>query len=214
MEIHEKQRKILNRLAEAAARGVSPPTILEFVEFLGVKSPAVVQYHLRKLQEAQLIHKTPGKSRSVTLTNLGKSEVTHRPIPVLGDIAAGLPILAQESKNAADLVRDLTGRGDFALRVKGDSMQDADILDGDYAILRTQQTADQGEIVAVLIRDFDTEATLKGYYPESDRVRFVAANDDYDDIVIDRDGADWEILGKYVGKLRYDDGYMPEAYRV
>ena len=213
MDIHEKQRKILNRLAESAARGVSPPTILEFMEFLGVRSPAVVQYHLKKLQEAQLIQKTPGKSRSTSLTNLGKGEVTHRPIPVLGDIAAGMPILAQESKYATDLVRDLTGRGDFALHVKGDSMKDADILDGDYAILRTQQTADQGEIVAVLIRDFDTEATLKGYYPESDRVRFVAANEDYDDIIINHGDNEWEILGKYVGKVRYDDGYMPDANR-
>lgn len=211
MEMHEKQRKILNRLAEAAARGVSPPTILEFVEFLGVKSPAVVQYHLRKLEEAQLIQRTPGKSRSVQLTNLGKGEVTHRPIPVLGDIAAGMPILAQESKQPSDLVRDLTGRGDFAVRVKGDSMKDADILDGDYAILRNQKTADQGEIVAVLIRDFDTEATLKGYYLESDGVRFVAANDEYDDIVLEHGADDWEILGKLVGKVRYDDGYMPEG---
>ena len=200
MEMHEKQRKILNRLAEAAARGVSPPTILEFVEFLGVKSPAVVQYHLRKLEEAKLIQRTPGKSRSVQLTNLGKGEVTHRPIPVLGDIAAGTGVLAMENvEESVPMPSEFTGSGDlFMLRVRGDSMIDAGIFNGDHVVARVQPTADPGDLVVAGIPD--GEATVKHLRIDGETVVLVPSNPAFDELRYPADEVD--IYGRVVTVLR------------
>ena len=110
--------------------------------------------------------------------------------------------------------------GKYLLRIDGihrapspNSMKDAGVRDEDYAILRRQNTANRGDIVAVVISEVDSEATLKGYSPENDRVRFVPANDAYEEIVIKHgSGQRWDILGKLVGAVRFMDGMMPEGF--
>ena len=110
MPLHEKQKRILDRLAETSSQGISAPSILELVELLGVRSPAVVQYHLKRLEEGQYIRRTRRKSRGLSLTDSGRRETTYQRIPVLGDIAAGIPIYAHEDNEANDLVRRTTDR--------------------------------------------------------------------------------------------------------
>jgi repressor LexA len=209
--LHEKQKQILEELAERHARGQSAPSTRELRALLGAKSPAVPEYHLKKLEASGYITRTKGQSRGIALTGIG-SRIVGRYVPVLGSIAAGMPIVAQQDEQA-DLIRDMTGRGDFALHVQGDSMQLADVHDGDYAILREQKSAERGEIVAAVLYDFEAEATLKGYYPESNCVRFVPANPAYEEIVLEHgSGSRWAILGKLVGVVRFVDGMMPEAF--
>ena len=189
----QKQRLILNELAVRLS-GARAPTILDLVEIFGVKSPAVVQYHFKKLEEQRLVTHTPWKSRSQRLTEIGRARVRDRLVPVLGDIAAGVPI-AQHGDDG-DLVQNIGSRCDFALCVQG------------------TQCRGRGSTTATLpCYDVDAEAALKGYYPERDSVRFVAANDAYEDITIPHgSGRRWDILGKLVGTMRFTDGQMPEAF--
>ena len=202
--MNDKQRRLLNAVADSLRRDGRPPTIAELAAELGYRSPSPVQHHLRPLEEGGYIEREPRKKRNLRLTSKGERHVVGASLPILGAIAAGVPILAAEDAERPTLVDELAARGDFALLVRGDSMRDADILDGDYAILRAQQTADAGDIVAVIFDEFDSEATLKVYRPGRDCVRFEPANDEYESIVVSRDGdARWRIIGKFVGRVRY-----------
>ena len=198
-----KKRRVLDAISESLQVNGRPPTVSELADKLGYKSPSPVQHHLRKLEADGYITREPGKNRNLRLTRLGEASVAKRAIPILGEIAAGVPILASEDPDRPTLTDELAARGDFALRVKGDSMRDADILDGDYAILRHQNTADSGDIVAIIFDDVDSEATLKVYRPERDCVRFEPANDAYAARVVQkREEVRWRIVGKFVGRVR------------
>lgn len=174
-----------------------PPTIREIGEAFGISSTNGVRYHLNLLEKAGHLKRKSKLSRGIeaggTATALGG-------IPILGRVAAGQPILAEESYDGSLELHDMFGdpSGMFALRVRGDSMIDAGILEGDYVIVRNQDRADAGQIVVALLND---EATVKYYRPRGRRVELEPANEKYEPIVVDAD-ATFRILGVVKGVVR------------
>lgn len=171
------------------------PSVREICEAVGLKSPSTVHFHLMRLQEQGLIKKGSFKGRAIVLTE----EQEHRDrsrIPILGDVAAGAPILAQECIDDY-LVFDCGGQEDeyFALRVRGESMLKAGILPDDLVVVRRQQTAANGEIVVALLGD---EATVKRLSRRNGAVWLLPENDAYQPI----DGREAQVLGKVTAVVR------------
>lgn len=168
------------------------PSVREICEAVGLKSPSTVHFHLKRLQERGLIEKGDFKGRAIVLTN--KQEKDR--IPVLGNVAAGTPILAQECVEDY-LAFDCGGREDefFALRVRGESMLKAGILPDDLVVVRQQPTATNGEIVVALLGE---EATVKRLSRRNGQTWLLPENDDYQPI----DGTEAQILGKVMAVIR------------
>ena len=186
MKLTAMQEKIYRYIRQYAQERGYPPTVREIGDAVGLKSPSTVHFHLKNLEKAGCIAINPGKGRAITLLDPSDEEPT-RQIPILGAVAAGSPILAQE-RIEGYLPLDWTKRGDFALRVRGESMLDAGIFPGDYVIVRQQPEANSGEIVVALIGD---EATVKRYSLRNGQVWLVPANDAYSPI----DGSEARIIG-------------------
>ncbi len=168
------------------------PSVREIGEAMGLKSPSTVHFHLKRLQERGLIAKSDGKGRALVLT--GRSEPNR--IPVLGDVAAGAPILAQERIEDYLTIDGDSNEGEyFAVRVQGESMRNAGILPGDLVVVHRQQTANHGEIVVALL---DDEATVKRLSCKDDTVWLLPENDAYQPI----DGTNATILGKVTTVIR------------
>lgn len=168
---------------------------------MGLKSPSTVHFHLKGLEEAGVIIKAEGKTRAITLSGTGRPVPEEQDphadqIPVVGSVAAGSPILAEECIEDY-LTFDTQGLSGehFALRVRGESMLDAGILPGDLVVVHRQQEVHSGEIVVAL---FEDEATVKTYRRKDGHVWLMPANDDYTPI----DGDRAEILGKVVAVVR------------
>jgi len=211
-ELTERQREILAFIVkETESRGF-PPTIREIGEEMDIRSTNGVNDHLKALERKGYLNRGEQQSRSLVptkrarmLLGLGvKRESGMVEVPLLGKVAAGAPLLAQE--NAEDSVRIdsflLGGNGKevFALRVKGQSMIEDGIFDGDYLFVRKAAQAQAGDIVVALIED---EATVKRYYPEADRIRFQPANATMQPIYVNRtDFRSTMILGHVVGVYR------------
>lgn len=199
-----KQSRILTYICSRVQADGLPPTHEEIRRAFKLRSANGVRQHLRLIRNKGYIELYPGKSRGIrvltmTADFLQKSLVN---IPVVGQIAAGKPILAEE--NVEDHIAVSGGlfpHGDlFALRVEGDSMTNVGITSGDLAVIRQQPTVDNGRIAAVLSGN---EATLKRIYAGKDHIRLEAENDDVADIVITKvQGIDVRILGLYVGVIR------------
>ena len=168
------------------------PSVREICEAVGLKSPSTVHFHLKRLQERGLIEKGDGKGRALVLTGVQE----RKKIPVVGTVAAGAPILAQECIEDY-LTFDCGGREEesFALRVRGESMIKAGILPGDLVVVRRQQTAENGEIVVALLED---EATVKRLSRKNGHIWLLPENDDYQPI----DGTQAQILGKVAAVIR------------
>ncbi len=168
------------------------PSVREICEAVGLKSPSTVHFHLKRLQERGLIEKGDGKGRALVLTGVQE----RKKIPVVGTVAAGAPILAQECIEDY-LTFDCGGREEesFALRVRGESMIKAGILPGDLVVVRRQQTAENGEIVVALLED---EATVKRLSRKNGHIWLLPENDDYQPI----DGTNAQILGKVTAVVR------------
>ena len=168
------------------------PSVREICEAVGLKSPSTVHFHLKRLQERGLIEKGDGKGRALVLTGVQE----RKRIPVVGTVAAGAPILAQEGIEDY-LTFDCGGREEesFALRVRGESMIKAGILPGDLVVVRRQQTAENGEIVVALLED---EATVKRLSRKNGHIWLLPENDDYQPI----DGTNAQILGKVTAVVR------------
>lgn len=168
------------------------PSVREIGEAVGLKSPSTVHFHLKRLQEQGRIAKGDFKGRAMVLTQ----QYERDRIPIVGDVAAGAPILAQECVDDY-LTFDCHGReGEyFALRVRGESMLNAGILPGDLAVVRRQQTARSGDIVVALLED---EATVKRLSLRNGQVWLLPENDDYEPI----DGNEAVVLGKVVAVVR------------
>ena len=201
--LSERQRQILTVIQKwALTYGYSPST-REIADAVGLASPSTVGRHLRSLEELGLLRRGRTATRPVDVRMfLRPAERTRETpgtvgVPVLGDIAAGTPILAEQTHDEVlPLPRDLVGRGTlFGLRVRGDSMIDAAICDGDLVIVKQQQEACNGDIVAAMI---DDEATVKVYRRRAGHVILEPRNPSYDDI----DGDRAAILGKVVSVLR------------
>jgi len=174
----------------------SAPTIREIGERFGISSTNGVRYYLTLLEKAGYIRRDRKISRGI-----GPSAAMNPVgIPLLGRVAAGQPILAEENVTESLDIADMFGEteGLFALRVRGDSMIDAGILEGDYVIVRKQETARAGEIVVALIED---EATVKRYQPKRGHIELVAENPRYEPIVVEHD-ANFRVLGTVRGVIR------------
>ncbi|MDO4286629.1 MAG: transcriptional repressor LexA [Eubacteriales bacterium] len=171
--ITEKQRQILAFIRECTAEQGYPPSVREIAAAVGLRSPSSVHAHLKHLRELGYLEQENGKTRTIKLAgHTGGTEV-----PLLGRVAAGMPILAVEEAESV-LHVDLDGRGGqhFALRIRGDSMINAGILDGDYIIVRSQNYAQQGQIVVAMLED---EATCKRLEQEDGHIWLMPENPDY-----------------------------------
>jgi repressor LexA len=182
-----------------------PPTVREIGEAVGLASPSTVHAHLANLERAGLLRRDPTKPRALELSGRERP-ASDRPsreedrLPLLGQIAAGGPLLAAENVEEYVSVPGLVGPADFVLRVKGESMIDAGILDGDYVVVRRQQDATQGDIVVALAGDDDSadEATVKRLFREDGRVRLQPENATMEPIYAEH----VQVLGKVVGVFR------------
>lgn len=171
------------------------PSVREICEAVGLKSPSTVHFHLKRLQERGLIEKGDCKGRAIVL----KDQRDRDRIPIVGCVAAGSPILAEESIEDY-LAFDCQGREEeyFALRVRGESMLGAGILPRDLVVIRRQQTAVNGEIVVALLGE---EATVKRYSKRGDKIWLLPENDAYSPI----DGTEAQLLGKVAAVVRRYD---------
>ncbi len=201
MELTPRQRSVLEFIREYQASNGIAPSVREVCAHLGLKSPGGIHRILRVLEAKGYLTSSPGKKRSWCV----RGSVRGGSIPLLGRIAAGVPIQAQEDLEE-DLPVDpaLFGTSEcFGLRVQGDSMVEVHIADGDLAIIRPQEDAEDGQIVAVMVDNILPEATLKILRRRNGAVELHAANSDYPPMVFKgRDRARVRILGRLVGVIR------------
>jgi repressor LexA len=221
----ERRQKILECIARAVAERGYPPSVREIAEAVGLASPSAVHHHLTALERDGLLERGPHSSRALRLTVRGEVElggVTRRPValeradrgrvtpfrmpverdplalPVIGEIAAGQPIEAYaEGAETLEVPRSLQARDDsYVLRVRGKSMIDALIDDGDYVVVQPQATARDGDIVVALLED--NGVTLKRFFREKDRIRLQPANAEMEPIY----ASEVQVQGKVVGVIR------------
>ena len=200
MELTGRQQEIWTFLVDYVDGHGYPPTVREIGEAVGLASPSTVHAHLANLERAGLLKRDPTKPRALELTGREQPSVVTLPkLPLLGQIAAGGPLLAEQNVED-ELAVPENLRGDFLLRVKGDSMIDAGILDGDIVVVRRAQDARNGDIVVALAGDDESteEATVKTFYKEKGRIRLQPENSALDPIYADY----VQVLGKVVGVFR------------
>jgi repressor LexA len=201
-ELTGRQREIWSFVLEYVDRHGYPPTVREIGEAVGLASPSTVHAHLANLERAGLLRRDPTKPRALELVGREKAApaVAELPkLPLLGQIAAGGPLLADENIEDQIAVPE-TLQGDFLLRVKGDSMIEAGILDGDVVVVQRAQDARNGDIVVALAGDDESadEATVKRFFREGARVRLQPENSALEPIYAPY----VELLGKVVGVFR------------
>lgn len=202
VKLTRRQQEIYDYIHSFTSEHGYPPSVREIGTAVGLKSPSTVHFHMKGLEEAGLIVKAEGKTRAITLPGaptgpMGEEADPHaNQVPVVGNVAAGSPILAQE--HIEDYLtfdtQGLSGEH-FALKVRGESMLGAGILPGDLVIVHRQQEVRSGEIVVAL---FEDEATVKTYRRKDGRVWLLPENPEYQPI----DGAHAEIIGKVVAVIR------------
>jgi repressor LexA len=200
-----KRRRILEFIAESIRERGYPPSVREIGEAVGLTSPSTVHAHLKVLQRDGYLRKDAEKPRTIVVhfeptsgAAMRVRPVSH--VPLVGSVAAGTGVLAEESvEEVLPLPEDFTGQGElFMLRVRGDSMIDAGILDGDYVVVRREQTVEPGEIVVVGING--GEATVKRYKRRRGKVVLVPANQALTEMEFRPDEV--EVYGKVVTVLR------------
>ncbi|MEQ3553974.1 transcriptional repressor LexA [Pseudonocardia nematodicida] len=207
-----RQRKVLAVIREWVDRYGYPPSVREIGDAVGLTSTSSVHHQLRTLERKGLLRRDPNRTRAVDVrspeqvagTDGADTDATGGPdrpapafVPLIGDIAAGGPILAEQAvQDVFPLPREIVGEGTlFLLNVKGDSMVDAAITDGDWVVVRQQPVAEQGEVVAAMI---DGEATVKTFRRKDGHIWLMPANDAYDPIP----GDEASILGRVVAVMR------------
>lgn len=200
-KISSKQREILEYIkSEILSRGY-PPAVREICEAVNLKSTSSVHSHLETLEKNGFIRRDPTKPRAIEICddNFQMVRTEMASLPVIGTVAAGTPILAEENIDSyfpvpAEIVPN--GAPSFVLKVKGDSMINVGIFNGDQIFVQQCNTARNGDTVVALI---DDSATVKTFYKEKDHIRLQPENDDMDPIIVD----DCQILGKVFGVFRY-----------
>ena len=211
LELNKREKAILKFIEKKIKEDGYPPSVREIGKAVGLSSTATVHGYLAKLREKGYIKKEDKKGRTLKLLkggngepidnqNFGKNFYSQKElidVPLVGKITAGMPILAVENiTDSFPIPIDFVGNSDcFMLTVRGESMIEAGILDGDYILVRKQQDAVNGEIVVALIED---EATVKTFYKEKDHIRLQPENETMDPIIV----PDCAILGKVVGVFR------------
>ena len=195
----EKQSEILAYIKDCILKKGSPPTVREICEKVQLKSTSSVHSHLEQLEKNGYIHRDPTKPRTIEIVddtfNLTRREVVN--VPLIGTVAAGAPILAQENiENYFPIPVELLPNNEtFMLKVKGDSMIEAGIFDGDRVIVEQTNVARNGEIVVALV---DDSATVKRFYKEKGYIRLQPENSSMEPIIV----PDVKILGKVIGLFR------------
>lgn len=198
-KITPKQQEILEYIKETILKKGYPPSVREICEAVHLKSTSSVHSHLETLERNGYIHRDPTKPRTIEIIddcfNLTRRELVN--VPMVGTVAAGQPILAEENiENYFPIpVELLPNEQTFMLRVKGESMINAGIFDGDQIIVKQQEYAHNGQIVVALV---DDSATVKRFYKENGHYRLQPENDALDPIIVD----DVQILGVVIGLIR------------
>ncbi|MFN8161044.1 MAG: transcriptional repressor LexA [Solirubrobacterales bacterium] len=198
MDLTKRQKEIFDFIRRYAAKTGYPPTVREIGKAVGLHSSSTVHAHLANLEKAGLLRRDPSKPRAIELLiDKAKRAIRADGLPLVGQVAAGEPIVAEENIEEYLEIPDVIGGedGDYILQVRGESMKDAGILEGDYVIVRPSEDADNGEIVVALIGE---EATVKRIYRESDHIRLQPENQAMEPIRT----ADARVLGKVIGVFR------------
>jgi repressor LexA len=206
LALTERQGEILKFIILNKEKFGYPPSIPEIQENFSFKSPNAVKDHLGALERKGYISRRAHKARGIEVLGYATSKENNKDkaieIPIVGEISAGRPILAQENIEGTIVIDKSivkNSNGIFALRVNGDSMINAGILNGDYVIASQQQDAEQGDIVVALIED---EATVKRFYKEKNRIRLQPENDTMEPIIIKPSENQIRIIGKIKGVIR------------
>lgn len=200
MELNEKQKEVYDFLLEFTKTNGYPPSVREICKAVSLKSTSTVHGHLKRLEKKGLIYRDPTKPRAIVINeiSLNNNAINILKIPIVGNITAGMPILATENIDGSFEISLNSIKHDnnlFALKVQGHSMINAGINDGDLAIIEQCNFADNGKIVVALIND---EATLKTFYKEKNHIRLQPENNSMEPIIV----KDCSILGVLVGIFR------------
>lgn len=200
-DLTKRQREIFDFIGKYLSANGYPPTVREIGKAVGLHSSSTVHSHLANLEDLGLLRRDPTKPRAIeVLVEKAKQVVSpDQGLPLVGHVAAGSPIVAEENIEDYLQVPQVIGgeTGDFILRVRGDSMKKVGIMDGDYVVVRPAQLARDGEIVVALVGD-EAEATVKRFFKQDDTVRLEPENDDLEAIVSD----EVSIVGSVVGVFR------------
>ena len=198
MAVTRRQKEILDFLESFVARNGYSPSFEEIARGMGLKSLATVHKHITNLEKKGMLDRVHNRSRSIDVLPPGSRTRSSLKLPLAGRIAAGQPVEAMENPETISL-HDVVGNRDvFALEVRGDSMRDEHIINGDYVLVERTRTARQGEIVVALVHG--SETTLKRFYPEGNVVRLQPANVEMDPIYVP--AAQVAIQGRVLGVLR------------
>jgi repressor LexA len=204
MDLTKRQQEIFDFIKKYSAKYGYPPTVRDIGKAVGLASSSTVHAHLANLEKVGMLRRDPSKPRALELldravgTAVDNVRNAVRPgLPVVGSVAAGQPILAEENiEEYVQVPPEIGGdEGEFILRVRGDSMRDAGILDGDNVVVRKQETATDGEIIVALVGE---EATVKRFFREADHVRLQPENPDHEPIR----SKDVQIIGRVVSLYR------------
>ena len=198
LNLTKRQREIFDFVRRYGDEHGYPPTVRDIGKAIGLTSSSTVHAHLANLEKLGVLRRDPTKPRAIeVLVDKAKAAVVPSGLPLVGQVAAGQPVLAEENIEEYVPVPEIAGgdEGEFVLRVKGDSMVGAGIFEGDYVVVRPQETATDGEIVVALVED---EATVKRFFKEEDHVRLQPENDMLDPIL----SRDVQLLGRVVGVCR------------
>jgi repressor LexA len=208
MDLTKRQQEIFDFIRRYTAKYGYPPTVRDIGKAVGLASSSTVHTHLSNLEKIGLLRRDPSKPRAIELLDRAgsavadavesvRSMVLGEGLPLVGSVAAGQPILAEENIEEYVPVPDAAGGsdGEYVLRIRGESMKNAGILEGDLVVVRPQDTAQQGDIVVALMGE---EATVKRFFRESDHIRLQPENDEMEPIRT----KEVKVLGRVVGLLR------------
>ena len=205
MDLTKRQQEIFDFIRRYSARYGYPPTVRDIGKAVGLASSSTVHAHLANLERIGLLRRDPSKPRAIELLDKAmgtavesmRSMVRATGVPLLGSVAAGQPMLAEENIEGYISVPDVAGgsEGEYVLRVRGESMKEAGILEGDFVVVRPQKMAEEGDIVVALLGE---EATVKRFYREADHIRLQPENSALEPIR----SREVEVLGRVVGVLR------------
>ena len=200
-DLTKRQQEIFDFIKKYSAKYGYPPTVRDIGKAVGLASSSTVHAHLANLEKVGLLRRDPSKPRAIELLDRAadavKSVVRSGGLPLVGQVAAGQPILAEENIEDYITVPEVAGGedGEYVLRVRGESMKNAGILEGDYVVVRPQDTAKDGEIIVALVGE---EATVKRFFREADHVRLQPENETMEPIR----SREVRILGRVVGVFR------------
>jgi repressor LexA len=198
LNLTKRQQEIFDFIRRYSEKHGYPPTVRDIGRAIGLTSSSTVHAHLANLEKIGLLRRDPTKPRAIeVLVDKARKVVAPSGLPLLGQVAAGAPLLAEQNIEDYVEVPPIAGGddGEYILRVQGDSMKDVGILEGDYVIVRKQDTADDGEIVVALVGE---EATVKRFFKEADHIRLQPENEAMEPIRT----RDVSVLGRVVGVCR------------